>query len=148
MDLLFIHHSVGGQWLADSGPPAARAASTRPTQTGGGLRAALEHAGYNVHEASYDNRLGSDTDLFDWLPKFRDGMDDLLACDHQDHRLPAGRENRVVIFKSCFPNNNFVGMGSGGGDPAGPALTVANAWHPTPHCSIISGVAWTCCSSA
>jgi hypothetical protein len=80
-----------------------------------------------VHEASYGSRLGEATDLFDWLPKFRDRMDDVLACRTQDERHPPGRTNRVVMFKSCFPNNNFAEEGVEPGDPAGPQHTLVNA---------------------
>src|SRR5690606_32174589 len=43
-----------------------------------------------------------------------------------DDTLSAG-SNQVVLFKSCYPNNRFVGAGGAPGDPAGPALTVWNA---------------------
>ena len=127
VDLLFIHHSVGGHWLAEPGPASGASSIYATHPHGGGLRQALEAAGYTVHEASYDSRLGADTDVFDWLPKFRDQMDAVLRCDHQDRRLEEGRQNHVVMFKSCFPNNNFAGGGERAGNPAGPELTLANA---------------------
>jgi hypothetical protein len=123
VDLLFLHHSVGAQMLAEPGPADERGL-THPN--GGGLRRLLEADGYAVHEATYGSALGERTDLFDWLPKFRDGMDRVLRVEQQDRSLPEGRANRVVLFKSCFPNNYFQGLGVEPGDPAGPALTVAN----------------------
>jgi hypothetical protein len=129
--LLFIHHSVGGTLLADQGP---RETGEHAAQciwdahpNGGGLRAALAQAGYEVHEASYGSRVGERTDLFDWLPKFHDQMDEVLRVDVQDRQLPGDLRNQIVLFKSCFPNSDFVGEGEAPGNPAGPELTVWNA---------------------
>lgn len=127
LDLLFIHHSCGGQLLAPAGPADGEQCIYRSHPNGGGLRPRLEAKGYVVHEASYGSAIGEDTDLFDWLPKFRDRMDAVLATSHQDERLPAGRTNRIVVFKSCYPNNAFVSEGQRPGDPRGPALTYWNA---------------------
>jgi hypothetical protein len=80
-----------------------------------------------VHEATYGSRLGERTDLFDWKDKFENHLEEILRVDGQDAVLPAGRRNTVVLFKSCFPNNDFVGAGTPPGDPTGPELTEANA---------------------
>jgi hypothetical protein len=129
--LLFIHHSVGGMLLADQGE---RDTGEHAAQciwdehpNGGGLRSALARAGYEVHEASYGSRVGERTDLFDWLPKFRDQMDDVLRVDLQDRQLAGDLRNQIVVFKSCFPNSEFAAEGEAPGDPAGPELTVWNA---------------------
>jgi hypothetical protein len=122
--ILFLHHSIGGQLLADEGPDSPDGV-THPC--GGGLRRLLEARGAMVHEAGYGSRLGEHTDLFDWLPKFRDHMDTLLRIEKQDALLPEGVVNDVVMFKSCFPNNQFVGPGSEPGRPLGRELTEANA---------------------
>ncbi len=128
MDLVFIHHSVGGRLLADAGPKSAIAESIwRSHPDGGGLRALLVAAGYRVHEASYGSRVGDATDLFDWLPKFSAKMDDVLRVDENDRALAGDARNRIVVFKSCYPQNAFVGDGKPPGDPRGPELTVANA---------------------
>jgi len=127
LDLLFIHHSCGGQLLAAPGP-AVGENSIHPTHpNGGNLRTLLQKSGYLVHEAAYGCRIGENTDLFDWPPKFREQMNDILHCDLQDQPLPAPRRNRIVVFKSCFPNNIFRGEGHPPGNPAGPELTVWNA---------------------
>lgn len=118
IDLLFLHHSVGEQLLASPSKDPAH---------GGGLRELLGANNYVVHEATYGSALGEHTDLFDWLPKFRDHMQDILSIDEQDRRLTEPATNRVVLFKSCFPNNDFVGEGAEPGNPDGPELTVANA---------------------
>lgn len=132
--LLFIHHSVGGQLLADPGPlegGADRASGQycihRSHPNGGGLRRLLNEAGFSVHEVSYGSQLGEDTDIRHWLPKFRDRMEEILRADLQDRPHADGGRNRIVVFKSCYPNNAFRGPGKEPGDPAVPELTVANA---------------------
>ena len=127
IDFLFIHHSCGGQLLAAAGPNEGSNCIYKSHPNGGGLRARLEQNSYSVHEASYGSRIGDKTDLFDWLPKFRNQMQDILACDSQDAVYGNGRRNRVVAFKSCFPNNAFKSKGQTPGNPAGPELTLRNA---------------------
>ncbi len=106
LNLLFIHHSVGGQLLATPGPGDAIAPSIwRSHPKGGDLRRVLEQQGYRVHEASYGSDIGDATDRVDWLPKFRDKMDKVLSCDQNDRRLPDGQRNLIVVFKSCFPES-------------------------------------------
>jgi hypothetical protein len=127
--LLFIHHSVGGQLLADCGPEQGNGSRcifhTHPN--GGGLRSQLERHGYVVHESSYGSRIGDRTDLFDWVEKFRREIDLMLQVDCNDKLYSDGRRNQVIVFKSCYPNSSFVGDGEPPGNPFGPELTVANA---------------------
>jgi hypothetical protein len=126
--LLFIHHSVGGALLADPGPEQATGDCIwKSHPNGGGARSLLSQSGYEVHEASYGSELGEATDRFDWVPKFRDKMDKVLACDLNDRRLPDGQRNQIVVFKSCFPNNELVGEGTAPGNANGPEMTVWNA---------------------
>lgn len=119
--LLFMHHAVGAQLLADVG--------TGPGQhrEGGGARRLLEENGYTVHSATFGSTWGAHNFLFDWLPKFEGHMDELLRIEHQDKMLPEPQRNRVVVFKSCFDNSRFVGEGAEPGDPRKPELTLANA---------------------
>jgi hypothetical protein len=127
--LLFIHHSCGGQLLAPPGPDRQSRGrciyDSHPN--GGSLRKLLSEAGYEVHEASYGSVVGEDTDLFHWADKFRGQMDLILRTDHQDVTYSDGRRNQIVVFKSCFPNNQFESEGQPPGNPAGPELTVWNA---------------------
>lgn len=128
LDLLFIHHSCGGQLLTDPGPEKEIASCVYESHpNGGGLRKKLTEQGYRVHEASYGSDIGENTDLFDWLPKFRGKMDKVLRVARNDELLPEGVVNRIVVFKSCYPNNRFSGEGTAPGSPAGPELTVWNA---------------------
>jgi len=127
LQLLFIHHSCGGQLLAAPGPDVGTNCIYSTHPNGGGLRSRLERSSYAVHEASYGCRIGQNTDLFDWLPKFRDQMEHVLTCDEQDVSYTDSRRNDIVVFKSCFPNNDFKSEGSPPGNPRGPELTLWNA---------------------
>ena len=133
MQLLFIHHSCGGQLLAAPGPVSGgdRDGGQRciyaSHPNGGDLRAQLVAAGFAVNEASYGSIIGEDTDICHWHRKFHDNMDRILHTRLQDELLPDGLSNRVVVFKSCFPNNAFTGPGTEPGDPDDCELTVANA---------------------
>ncbi len=130
---LFIHHSVGGQLLADPGElvggdkGSAERCIHVSHPNGGGLRARLEALGYEVHEASYGSRIGEDTDIHHWRNKFAGQMDEILRCDRNDRLYEDGRRNHIVAFKSCFPNSDFRGAGSEPGEPDSPELTLANA---------------------
>ena len=126
--LLFIHHSIGGQLLAERGPERERASCILESHpNGGGLRAKLKAEGYEVHEASYGSEIGDRTDLLDWRPKFSTHMDQILRVDENDRPLPPAERIDIVMFKSCFPNSHFVANGEAPGNPSGPELTVWNA---------------------
>jgi hypothetical protein len=133
VQFLFIHHSCGGQLLAapgervGGGPDSGELCIYDSHPNGGDLRAQLTARGYQVNDASYGSIVGEDTDICHWHAKFRDRMDRILRTRRQDELLPEGVTNAVVAFKSCFPNNAFVGPGSAPGDPDSCELTVANA---------------------
>ena len=128
--LLFIHHSCGGQWLADKGDakdiiPDTCIIASHPN--GGGLRALLQKNNYEVHEAAYKSAIGDKTDVCDWNAKFRDKMDQILRCDIQDSLYAdASARNAIVMFKSCFPANEILSDGKAPGDPDSPHKTLAN----------------------
>lgn len=133
VNLLFIHHSCGGALLAAPGPLAGggRDAGERclydSHPNGGGLRDLLAAAGYRVHQASYGSLIGEDTDLCHWRRKFATQMDRVLRTQRQDALLPDSQTNRIVCFKSCYPNNGFTSAGREPGDPDDCERTVANA---------------------
>lgn len=127
LHLLFIHHSIGGQLVADKGRDNGKNCIYKTSPNGGGLRSLLQKEGYIVHEASYGSEVGGKTDIFDWPPKFKKDMDKVLQCDQQNTYFKRGTKNQIVVFKSCYPNNNFSDVGKEPGNPSGPELTVANA---------------------
>ncbi|HNY66873.1 MAG TPA: hypothetical protein PKM41_15695 [Deltaproteobacteria bacterium] len=129
LHLLFLHHSCGGQLLADRGEIRERDPGTCIYLThpnAGGLRSALGRNNYTVHEASYGSSLGQGTDICHWRRKFRDHMGAVLSCDGQDRPFRDGTRNRIVVFKSCFPNSWIDSEGRGPGDPDSSEKTMAN----------------------
>ena len=105
--LVFIHHSTGENWLADSN---------------GGLGVSLRDNNYFVSDTNYGwgpDSIGDYTDIGHWWVWFK-GPDSgtylaaLYAEDGQNcsySRLgtaPAG-PNEIIMFKSCFPNSALQG---------------------------------------
>ncbi len=137
--LLFIHHSCGGQLL---GAPAEQEDERGARclylshPNGGGLRAKLEEQGYEVHEASYGSEIGENTDAFDWVPKFRDKMDKVLTVDENDRFFTDGRRHQIVVFKSCYTETRFAGVGAAPGNAAGPDKTL---WNYKAHMTALLG---------
>ena len=131
--VVFIHHSTGGNWLAD---PAEN-------PLGGDLGRALMDNNYYVSATNYGwgpDSIGDATDIPNWLDWFRGGrssvyLEALYNEDGQNFgdfgvwpRLKddPGGENRIIVFKSCFPNSELEGSPN---DPPAPEgwLTVSNA---------------------
>ncbi len=115
--LVFVHHSTGGNWLADS-------ASNDP---GGDLARELMKNNYFVSATNYgwqagDDSIGDRTDLGNWWEWFRGPnsagiMAALYAESGQNigdfgawpRMEDPGGENEIVVFKSCFPNSDLRG---------------------------------------
>jgi len=122
--LIFIHHSSGENWLADDH---------------GGLGRALGRNNYFVSDTNYGwgpDGIGDRTDIVNW-PEWFTGPESgrYLKALYKESRQHApyartipdpGGENRIVMFKSCFPNSNLEGKP---GDPParGEGLTVSSA---------------------
>ncbi|MGD8855462.1 MAG: hypothetical protein PVG33_03965 [Chloroflexota bacterium] len=121
--LVFIHHSVGENWLADDN---------------GGLGLALRDNNYFVSDTNYGwgpDGIGDRTDIGDWPEWFQNpgNLQAVLTTNENFtgnySRLPnpdPDRANQVILFKSCYPNSNLEGDP---GDPASPGdpATVAGA---------------------
>lgn len=123
-DLMFIHHSVGGNWLED------------------GLRTALVAKSYvtEVNEITYGTDVAPDsgrpdsldqydwavpgdfTDMGDWIYWFNDYLDGVLAHDQAGKAVV----NRIVMFKSCYPNSAIWDDGTPPGDPFSGERTLAD----------------------
>jgi hypothetical protein len=139
--LVFVHHSTGQNWLADGD---------------GRLGIALRDNSYFVSDTNYGwgperpggGPIGDTTDIGHWYDWFsgpqRDTYVAALYAESAPHssysRLATnpGGENRVVLFKSCFPNSALGGSPSDpvppieanplrGEDAGSAAMTVANA---------------------
>jgi len=114
--LVFIHHSTGGNWLADPG--------TNPL--GGGLGIALRDNNYYVSATNYGwepYTVGDRTDIVNW-PEWFTGENStaIMTALYKEtgqnigdfgawQRLPTdpGGENTIVMFKSCYPNSDLKG---------------------------------------
>jgi hypothetical protein len=105
--LIFIHHSTGEDWLGDDY---------------GQLGIALRDNQYFVSDTDYGwgpNGIGNRTDIGDWWTWFsgpsRDTYCDALYGESGQHctysRLAQdpGGENRIILFKSCYPNSDMQG---------------------------------------
>ena len=105
--LIFIHHSCGSNWLSDSN---------------GGLGLALRDNNYFVSDTNYGwgpDSIGSSTDIGHWWLWFRGPNSaaylSALYAENGTHSsysrmstCPEG-ENRIVMFKSCYPNSALNG---------------------------------------
>lgn len=126
--LIFIHHSVGENWLADGY---------------GNLGITLQENNYFVSDTNYGwgpDGIGDRTDTLDWPEWFvGPNSDRYLAAVYQESDANAGGwdyysrtladpggENQIIVFKSCFPNSD---LGGSPNDPPAPGddLTVASA---------------------
>jgi hypothetical protein len=114
--LVFIHHSTGGNWLADPSQNAL----------GGGLGSALMQNNYYVSATNYGwgpDSIGDATDIPNW-PDWFGGSNSPTYLDALYHengqnfggfgswpRLASdpGGENEIILFKSCFPNSALEG---------------------------------------
>lgn len=122
--LVFVHHSVGENWLQD---------------VHGGLGLALRDANYFVSDTNYGwgppdyaagGVIGDHTDIGHWWswfvgPYHATYLAALLAesGQHSEYsRLGSdpGGPNRIVMFKSCYPNSEL------GGSPGDPPTSGAN----------------------
>jgi hypothetical protein len=112
--LIFIHHSTGQNWLDDGN---------------GGLGIALRDNNYFVSDTNYGwgpDSIGDRTDIPDWHEWFRGSKSAgfLYALFNESGQHSAysrldtdpGGPNRIVMFKSCFPNSAITG----------------NPWDPVP----------------
>ncbi|NJL59224.1 MAG: hypothetical protein HC887_05820 [Desulfobacteraceae bacterium] len=127
--LVFIHHSTGGNWLADP----------NTEQPYGGLGIALMNSNYFVSATNYGwgpDSIGDRTDIPNWIewftgPNSGSILSALYAENGQNigdfgswSRLATdpGGENRIIVFKSCFPNSDLFG------NPDDPPASEPNDW--------------------
>ncbi len=94
INLIFIHHSVGENWLND------------------GLCEMLNEKGIHVADTYYGwSDMGDHTDTEDWPNWFNDrvmpSVYSKIDTETAHNTIGAGSgENTVIMFKSCFPNSD------------------------------------------
>lgn len=116
--LFFIHHSTGQNWLADDY---------------GQLGIALRDNNYFVSDSNYGwgpDSIGDTTDIGHWHPWFRGSSSAKYMaaayansgknCDYSRLAATPGGSNKIIMFKSCFPNSALQGS------PADPVPAIAN----------------------
>ena len=127
LDMVFLHHSVGARMLAsealEHGDP--RLPNLIPTEGAFGsswnargtgcIRRRTEVRWLNVPTSS----IGFPSSVTAWTKSS-------LSLTRTLGSTP-GSATGSYLFKSCFPNSNFISAGSPPGTPQGPELTVANA---------------------
>lgn len=105
--LIFIHHSTGEAWLNDDN---------------GRLGIALKNNRYFVSDTNYGwgpDAIGDRTDTGHWWTWFRSPKSDAylnaLYRESEQHSsysrlsVDPGGENKIIMFKSCFPNSAISG---------------------------------------
>lgn len=114
--LVFIHHSTGGNWLADP----------NDSQPYGSLALTLKNNNYYVSATNYGwgpDGIGDRTDIPNW-PEWFTGPNSQTILTHL-YKLTSqnfgdfgswsrlannpGGENEIIMFKSCFPNSDLYG---------------------------------------
>lgn len=94
INLIFIHHSVGENWL------------------NAGLNTMLNDNNFHVADTYYGwNEMGDRTDTTDWPDWF---SDDVMPSVYNEFGNmtgynaiePAPGENTIIMFKSCYPNSD------------------------------------------
>jgi len=114
--LVFIHHSVGQDWL-DNGLRDALAAKTYIDEVND-----ITYGTDVAPDAGRPDTLaevpGELTDIPHWVFWFNDYIDHVK--DYHNAAAAGVRQagaNRIVMFKSCFPNSDIWGDGEEPGDP-------------------------------
>jgi hypothetical protein len=117
-NILFIHHSVGAQWL-DSSKGDLRDSLENP---------ALNDYVFSVHDATYGDAIGDDTDVCQWVSKFENQMTEVLRFDRSVdvYYADPAEFNQIVMFKSCYPASDIESAGSPPGDPYSAEKTIWN----------------------
>ncbi|MBC8507488.1 MAG: hypothetical protein H8D34_21695, partial [Chloroflexi bacterium] len=105
--LIFIHHSVGENWLTDGD---------------GDLGRTLGENNYFVSDTNYGwgpDSIGDATDYYNWYDwfigpesgRYLDAVYNENGQNSSYSRMLSdpGGENQIIIFKSCFPNSDLGG---------------------------------------
>lgn len=94
INLIFIHHSVGENWL------------------NAGLNEMLNDSNIHVADTYYGwHEMGDRTDTSDWPDWFNDDVmptvyNEIGNMTGYNSIEPADGENTIVMFKSCYPNSD------------------------------------------
>ncbi len=117
-DLVFVHHSVGSNWLSNSLHAALLAKDyiDRRNDVTYGTSLSPDPG----RPASLGSVPGDSTNMNHWILWFNDYLQRLKV-----HGVTTA-VNRIVMFKSCYPISNITSDGSEPGDPFSSSQTLAN----------------------
>jgi hypothetical protein len=119
-DLMFIHHSSGGHWLLYSLRDALRAKPYVAEFTDIGYTSDVAPDDGRPDSLTFDGLVpGDHTDVCHWVRWFNDYLGHIKI-----HGCTSG-VNRIVMFKSCYPNSN-VGPAGATDDPFSVEQTLSN----------------------
>lgn len=117
-DFLFIHHSTGGLWLSRGLETALLDKSYIDARND--ITYGIAAAPDTDRPDSLGPVAGDLTDMKHWILWFNDYSEALSR-----HGCGAGR-NRIIMFKSCFPNSHLSEDGVAPGDPFSGIRSLAN----------------------
>ncbi|NOZ94089.1 MAG: hypothetical protein GXP47_05015, partial [Acidobacteria bacterium] len=117
-DLIFIHHSCGRNWL-NSGLEAALLAKSYIDERND-IYYGTTMSPDAGRPASLGSTPGDHTDMQHWILWFNDYFEGIRT-----HGSATGY-NRIIMFKSCFPNSNVSSTGTEPGDPFSGTKSLAN----------------------
>jgi hypothetical protein len=117
-DLVFIHHSCGQNWLDNSLHTAL--ADKDYIDERNDIYYGVDVTPDTGRPDSLGGTPGDSTDMNHWLMWFNDYLTNVTA-----HGCADGA-NRIIMFKSCYPNSAVWGEGTAPGDPFSSSFTIAN----------------------
>ena len=118
--LVFIHHSCGNDWLLralDAQLLASNWIGPCSSITYGVDVSPDPGRPDSLHR---ERPPGDYTDMHHWIRWFNDYFEGIKAFGR------AGGQNRIVMFKSCFPNSNIAADGEEPGSPWAQARSLTN----------------------
>ncbi len=117
-DLIFIHHSCGQNWLNNSLNDALLAKEYIDERND--IYYGTDVPPDSGRPDSLAPTPGDKTDMNHWILWFNDYLNGVKAHGAEDGY------NRIIMFKSCFPNSNISSDGTEPGDPFSSSKTLTN----------------------
>jgi hypothetical protein len=117
-DLIFIHHSCGQNWLDNSLHNALLAKDYIDERND--IYYGTDLPPDSGRPDSLASTPGDQTDMNHWVRWFNDYLNGVKA-----HGAATGY-NKIIMFKSCYPNSNISSDGTEPGDPFSGSKTLAN----------------------
>jgi hypothetical protein len=117
-DLVFIHHSCGQNWLDDGLHDALLAKDYIDERND--IYYGTDISPDSGRPDSLSPTPGDKTDMNHWILWFNDYFDGIKTHGAEDGY------NRIIMFKSCYPNSNISSDGTEPGDPFSSEKTLAN----------------------